>query len=226
MNLALIVGIYLLSLACPSPPPALISPKPAASQDIAPSSQPQAPQSQSAEPAKPSPSGADQTKSPAQVKTSTHRRHHKKQSNCSNSPTALNPTAGAAANSANPQIPGSTNQLSTDAGSQNANPAPLPPCPPPKKVVRNGGSNEPTVQLKGGTQQAWQQRSTEELTAETTQNLKKITGRQLTPSQQEMVSQIKEFMEQSKAAVAAGDLERGRNLAAKAHMLSDELIKP
>jgi hypothetical protein len=41
-----------------------------------------------------------------------------------------------------------------------------------------------------------------------------------------MVSQIKQFMEQSKAAVAAGDLERGHNLALKAHLLSDELVKP
>src|SRR5258708_27272082 len=26
----------------------------------------------------------------------------------------------------------------------------LPPCPPPKKVVRNGGSDEPSIQLVGG----------------------------------------------------------------------------
>jgi hypothetical protein len=33
-------------------------------------------------------------------------------------------------------------------------------------------------------------------------------------------------MEQSKAAVAAGDLERGHKLALKAQLLSDELVKP
>jgi hypothetical protein len=93
-------------------------------------------------------------------------------------------------------------------------------------VIRNGGSSEPKVQLKGGAQQAWQERSTEELTAATKENLEKTTGRPLSASQQEMVNQIKQFMEQSKTAVAAGDLERGRNLAAKAHLLSDELIKP
>jgi len=80
----------------------------------------------------------------------------------------------------------------------------------------------------GGTtaEQASHQRSTEQLTAATEENLKKIEGRQLTASQQELVSQIKQFTEQSKAAVAAGDLEGGHNLAQKAHLLSEELVKP
>jgi hypothetical protein len=70
------------------------------------------------------------------------------------------------------------------------------------------------------------QSSTNQLTAATEENLKKIAGRQLSSSQQEMVTQIKQFMMQSKAAVAAGDPERGHNLALKAHLLSDELVKP
>jgi hypothetical protein len=41
-----------------------------------------------------------------------------------------------------------------------------------------------------------------------------------------MVSQIKQFMEQSKTAADAGDLDRAHNLALKAHLLSDELLKP
>jgi hypothetical protein len=56
--------------------------------------------------------------------------------------------------------------------------------------------------------------------------LKKAAGLQLNASQQEMASQIKQFMAQSKAALGAGDLERGHNLAMKAHLLSDELVKP
>jgi len=62
--------------------------------------------------------------------------------------------------------------------------------------------------------------------AATEENLKKIEGRQLNPSQQEMVNQIKQFREQSKTAAAAGDLDRAHNLAVKAHLLSDELVKP
>ena len=57
-------------------------------------------------------------------------------------------------------------------------------------------------------------------------NLKQIAGRQLTSSQQDMVTQIKQFMEQSKAAAADGDLDRARTLAWKAQVLSQELVKP
>lgn len=102
------------------------------------------------------------------------------------------------------------------------------PCTPARKVVHNGGSNEPNVELKGGTkeEQASQQRSTDELKTATEENLKKIEGKPLNDSQQEMVTQVKRFMEQSKAAMIAGDAERGRNLAMKARLLSDELTKP
>jgi hypothetical protein len=99
------------------------------------------------------------------------------------------------------------------------------PCPPPKKVVRNGGSQEPVVELVGGANPQ-HPTSTDELTAATEENLKKVTGRQLTDNQQQTVSQIKEFIEQSKTAISAGDAERGHTLAMKARMLSDELVKP
>jgi hypothetical protein len=62
--------------------------------------------------------------------------------------------------------------------------------------------------------------------AATEANLKKIAGQQLSSNQQDMVNQIRQFMEQSKAAVEAGDLERARTLAWKAQLLSDELVKP
>ena len=41
-----------------------------------------------------------------------------------------------------------------------------------------------------------------------------------------MVSQVKQFMEQSKTALAAGDHDRAHNLAMKANLLSVELLKP
>ncbi|MGA9543227.1 MAG: hypothetical protein WBQ85_06650 [Candidatus Sulfotelmatobacter sp.] len=106
--------------------------------------------------------------------------------------------------------------------------AALKPCPPPKKVVRNGGSSEPKVQLTGDTpaEQASDKSSTNQLRAATEENLKKATGLQLNSSRREMVNQIREFMAQSKAAAAAGDLEGAHNLALKAHLLSIELVKP
>ena len=57
-------------------------------------------------------------------------------------------------------------------------------------------------------------------------NLKRLAGKQLTANQQDMVSQTRQFMQQSKAAVEAGDLERARTLAWKAQVLSEELVKP
>jgi hypothetical protein len=156
-----------------------------------------------------------------------------------NAPAPLNPAAG---NPADPRnAPGTTasntgstqmdsaNVGSPNAGSPNAGSAPLKPCPPPKKVVRNGGSDQPAVQLTGDTtaeQASHKRASTEQITAATEANLKKAAELQLSPGQQDMVSQIKEFMQQSKAAIAAGDLDCGHNLAMKAHLLSDELVKP
>jgi hypothetical protein len=57
-------------------------------------------------------------------------------------------------------------------------------------------------------------------------NLKKIAGRQLDSNQQDMVTQIRQFMSQAKEAIDAGDLERARTLAWKAQLLSEELVKP
>jgi hypothetical protein len=62
--------------------------------------------------------------------------------------------------------------------------------------------------------------------ATTESNLKKIAGQQLNSNQQDMVSQIRQFMEQSRAAVGDGDMERARTLAWKAQVLSEELVKP
>lgn len=103
----------------------------------------------------------------------------------------------------------------------------LKPCPPKKTVVRNGGTTEPPVQLTG-TDPAKQpsQATTTELLAATEENLKKLSGRELNADQQQTLTQIRQFMEQSRQATAAGDLEQAQNLASKARLLSDELVKP
>ena len=66
---------------------------------------------------------------------------------------------------------------------------------------------------------------TDQLMGSTEENLKKLTGRQLSASQQDMVTQIRQYMEQAKAAIASGDTERGRSLALKANLLSQDLTK-
>jgi hypothetical protein len=223
MNLAVILGIYFFSMAwLPPGIGGFLGQEPAGQVQ----SSEQAPPAQSSEPAQapPAPTGKDAGASdPAKLSPQPHRRHRKQNPNCTNSATAVNPIAGGSGGSENPKATADSSNTSEKTTS-----ASLPPCPPPKKVIHNGGSEEPTIQLIGGTpaEQASNQRSTEQLTAATEENLKKIAERKLTPSQQEMVNQVKQFMEQSKTAVAAGNLERGHNLARKAQLLSEELLKP
>jgi hypothetical protein len=118
----------------------------------------------------------------------------------------------------------------TSSGSpSNSATAGLPPCPPPKVVVRNGGTAEGTVQLTGGAAAARnspQQANTERLLASTEDELKTTAGRQLDSAQQETVKQIHQYEAQSKKALQAGDLELAHNLAVKAHLLADQLVKP
>jgi pyruvate dehydrogenase E2 component (dihydrolipoamide acetyltransferase) len=98
-----------------------------------------------------------------------------------------------------------------------------------KKVVKNGSSAEPAVQLAPSmsAQQASNQRQgTNELLASTDENLKKISGKTLPSNQQDVVQQIRKFMQQSKEATDAGDLDRAHNLALKASLLAQELAKP
>jgi len=219
----------------PGPAAGQAAGNPTSSNSSAPPNRDSASQSQTP-PAPPStqaspPASGQKSTSPAQAKpspTKPRRRRKTIPPNCSNAPAPLNSVASNPNDPAKPADAGSTDAGSTNVDSAKTGSAALPPCPPPKKVIRNGGSDEPAIQLVGGTtaEQASHQRSTAQLTAATEENLKKIEGRQLNPSQQEMVSQIKQFMQQSKAAVAAGDLEGGHNLAMKAHLLSEELVKP
>lgn len=95
--------------------------------------------------------------------------------------------------------------------------------------MRNGGASEPTVQIAPGglsKQQASSQvQNTTQLLASTDANLQKLSDRRLNSSQQDTVKQIRTYMDQAKAATDAGDLQRAHNLAFKAHLLSDDLIK-
>jgi hypothetical protein len=65
-----------------------------------------------------------------------------------------------------------------------------------------------------------------QLLGTTNQNLKKTAGWQLNSSQQDTISQTRQFVKQSEAAMAEGDLERARTLAWKAELLSEDLVNP
>jgi len=97
-----------------------------------------------------------------------------------------------------------------------------------RKVVRNGGTQEPIVQIAPGMSddQASQHRQgTAELLATTDANLKQLDGQQLDTSKQDVVKQIQTYVEQARTAEASGDLDRAHNLAVKAQLLSDDLVR-
>lgn len=99
-------------------------------------------------------------------------------------------------------------------------------CPPPKVVVPQGGTAEPSIQLAGGDQASQKRNAANQMLGSTEANLKKLAGLQLNQAQKDTVVQIRQFVDQSKAALAAGDAERGKTLAWKAQLLSEDLVQP
>jgi len=96
-----------------------------------------------------------------------------------------------------------------------------------KVVVREGSTPETPAQLSpelSAEQASHQKQNADQLLASTETNLQRISGPSLNANQQAMVEQIRKFMEQARTAISAGDLQRGHNLALKAHLLSDELV--
>lgn len=97
---------------------------------------------------------------------------------------------------------------------------------PAKTVVRNGSTTDPTVAISPGLSEqqiSQQMKKTDQLLAAADANLKVISGRQLSASQQDTVTQIKSFIEQAKTASSSGDVQRAYNLANKANLLSVDL---
>lgn len=169
------------------------------------------------------PSAAPGKTSAGQSSTKTKKRWRPKKKavsdNCSSVPAA---PANSASGTPAPSDPTTTGKATSGTGSTKTD------CPPSKVIVRQGGTSDTSIQLAGaepGTTSN-QRNTANQMLAATESNLKKIAGQQLSSNQQDMVSQIRQFMEQSKAAVGDGDLERARTLAWKAQVLSEELVKP
>jgi len=183
----------------------------------------QEPTSQNPAPAAAAKPNSDQTsasKSPAKQsqRTGKHtrRKKHAIPANCEPAP----------ANSTGTGTPSSTGPGAQPqaAGTQE----PSKNCPPAKIVVRQGGISEQSIQLAGGSagEAAQKRDAANQMLAATEENLKKISGRQLSSDQQGSASQIRQFVNQSKSALAAGDLERAQTLAWKAKLLSEDLVNP
>lgn len=99
--------------------------------------------------------------------------------------------------------------------------------PPSKTVVSEGGAQPAAPQLSASMphdEVIHQRLSTAQLLEATDYNLKSIT-RQFSADEAAMVQHIRSYMQQSRDATKEGDTERAYNLALKAHLLSDELVK-
>jgi len=99
---------------------------------------------------------------------------------------------------------------------------------PPKIIIQEGGTTSPpaaTSPLTEHTEAAHNRATTEQLQDSTEANLRSIK-RQLSSEEQATVAQIRDFMAQSRQAAKDHDQVSARKLALKAHLLSDELVKP
>ncbi len=67
--------------------------------------------------------------------------------------------------------------------------------------------------------------STTQLLDTTEKQLKQVDGNTLSSDQRAMLAQIRTYISQSRKAITEGDYERASNLAKKAQVLTDELIK-
>lgn len=119
-----------------------------------------------------------------------------------------------------PEKPGTTEEA------RNAPPNPTTPTPP-RVVISEGASSHGNAQAANGTPQdsgANYQATTQQLLDGAENNLRNLK-RQLSDNEQSMVSQIRDYIAQSKKATSEGDDVRAHNLAFKARLLSDELVK-
>ena len=176
---------------------------------------------------------ADESKSSSTKKTaapkgtankSSSKKHHRRKKSiedCTPAPDATVAKSGVQSAQGDPANP--TTSIPQAQGS-----AATKKCPPEKIVVNQGGATDTSIQLAGGApKQTSEARATAEpMIDETESNLKKLETRQLNSAEQDMVTQIRQFVEQSKTAVAAGDVDRARTLAWKAQTLSEDLVKP
>jgi outer membrane biosynthesis protein TonB len=93
--------------------------------------------------------------------------------------------------------------------------------PPPNPVATN-----PDLAIAADVsddQLAHQKHSTAQLLEETEKSIGGLKG--LTSEQNETLAQVRSYINQSRKATSDGDFERAYNLATKAHLLSDALIK-
>ena len=202
---------------------AIVAPRKPQSSSTAPSAQEETPKDQAApHAAKPSAQSPGKPTSAGQPKAGAPRgmRRRKTEVPASCDPAPANSNSTGSNSASTPAQPGST---------QTRTPEPSKNCPPAKIIVRQGGISEQAIQLAGGSPSGdttQEKESTNQMLAETEENLKKLAGIQLSAEQQSSVSQIRQFLSQSRSAFVAADFQRAHTLAWKAKVLSDDLVNP
>ena len=229
MTLAFILLYGLLGATPAAPLRAIMFPQSAAQSapEAAPSGSPQQDQKAGSTPASENKPVSPNSKATSKPSASAARKQvHKTRpaiSDCGAAP------ATSKAGSTSDSKPSANSATTADPSEASKSGDPPKNCPPPKIVVRQGGAIEPSIQLAGGpaTGQASDQKNAAiQMLGTTEENLKKISGRQLSSEQQDTLTQIQQFIQQSKAAAANGDAERARTLAWKAELLSEDLVNP
>ena len=226
MTLAAAILIFgISSLLSADPVPAAFTPQSQSSAPAPVSQEPTPPPQAEPEATKSSSAQSTATQAPASnPKASTAKKTHPKKkvvpaATCD--PPPATSTVSGSNTAPTSEQPGGAQASSTPEAPKN--------CPPPKVIVKQGGITEQGIQLAGGSVggDATQKKdAANRMLAATEDNLKKIAGRQLSTAEQDSVSQIRQFVDQSKSALAAANLERAQTLAWKAKLLSDDLVNP
>lgn len=96
------------------------------------------------------------------------------------------------------------------------------------RTVNEGGAPDSNVQISADVPRdaaAQQRQETSQLLDTTETNLRKIGSHTLNDGDQATMRQIRNYITQSRLAMQDGDLERAYNLATKANLLCNEMVK-
>ena len=99
---------------------------------------------------------------------------------------------------------------------------------PRKVVIRHGGASDAVAQILPGITQEEaikQRENAEQLLVSSESNLKELAGRTLNLNRQEIVVQIRQYVDGARIALKESDTQRAHTLALKAYWLSDDLLK-
>jgi hypothetical protein len=97
-----------------------------------------------------------------------------------------------------------------------------------KIVVPEGGAKEPPAQIAPGLapeEAIRDRREAEQWLTATDGQLKELATRQLSEPRQEVVTQVRNYQIEARAALKENDLRRAHTLALKAHLLADDMVK-